>query len=103
MATPKADGYRSLHAIIEIPVFLSSGPVSVPVELQLRSIAMDFCQPRAQDLLQVRRGGPRRAAARAQRGRADRQRAGLTDGAAAPRTTWLTSAGTRTSTLRRFP
>ncbi|MFC5179618.1 GTP pyrophosphokinase [Nocardioides taihuensis] len=42
IAEPKANGYKSLHAIIEIPVFLSSGPVSVPVELQLRSIAMDF-------------------------------------------------------------
>ena len=42
IATPKANGYKSLHAILEIPVFLSSGPVSVPVELQLRSIAMDF-------------------------------------------------------------
>ncbi len=42
IATPKPNGYQSLHAILEIPVFLSSGPVSVPVELQLRSIAMDF-------------------------------------------------------------
>lgn len=42
IAEPKANGYKSLHAILEIPVFLSSGPVRVPVELQLRSIAMDF-------------------------------------------------------------
>ena len=42
IANPKPNGYRSLHAIIEIPVFLSTGPVTVPVELQIRTIAMDF-------------------------------------------------------------
>ena len=39
---PKPNGYQSLHAVVEIPVFLSSGPVSVPVEVQFRTIAMDF-------------------------------------------------------------
>ncbi|WP_410468461.1 GTP pyrophosphokinase family protein [Tsukamurella columbiensis] len=42
IAEPKPNGYKSLHAIIEIPVFLSTGPVHVPVELQIRTIAMDF-------------------------------------------------------------
>lgn len=42
IAEPKPNGYKSLHAIVEVPVFLSSGPVDVPVEIQLRSIAMDF-------------------------------------------------------------
>ncbi len=42
IAEPKANGYKSLHAIVEVPVFLSSGTVRVPVEIQLRSIAMDF-------------------------------------------------------------
>lgn len=42
IAEPKPNGYKSLHAIVEVPVFLSSGPVRVPVEIQLRSIAMDF-------------------------------------------------------------
>ncbi|WP_439710212.1 GTP pyrophosphokinase [Demequina lignilytica] len=42
IAHPKANGYQSLHAIVEVPVFLSSGPVSVPVEVQFRTIAMDF-------------------------------------------------------------
>ncbi len=42
IANPKPNGYKSLHAIIEIPVFLSTGPVRVPVELQIRTIAMDF-------------------------------------------------------------
>ena len=39
---PKTAGYRSLHLIVEIPVFLSTGPVPVPVEIQIRTIAMDF-------------------------------------------------------------
>lgn len=39
---PKANGYRSLHLIVEIPVFLSEGRILVPVEVQIRTIAMDF-------------------------------------------------------------
>ena len=39
---PKSNGYKSLHAIIRIPVFLSSGAIPVPVEIQIRTIAMDF-------------------------------------------------------------
>lgn len=42
IATPKPNGYKSLHAIVEVPVFLSTGRVSVPVEVQFRTIAMDF-------------------------------------------------------------
>lgn len=42
IATPKDNGYKSLHAIIEVPVFLSTGALSVPVEVQFRTIAMDF-------------------------------------------------------------
>lgn len=42
IAEPKPNGYKSLHAIVEIPVFLSTGPVRVPVEIQIRTIAMDF-------------------------------------------------------------
>jgi putative GTP pyrophosphokinase len=42
IANPKPNGYKSLHAIIEIPVFLSDGPVPVTVEVQLRTVAMDF-------------------------------------------------------------
>ncbi|MDT0156035.1 GTP pyrophosphokinase family protein [Microbacterium sp. ARD32] len=42
IANPKPNGYRSLHAIVEVPVFLSTGPVAVPVEVQFRTIAMDF-------------------------------------------------------------
>lgn len=39
---PKPNGYRSLHAIVQIPVFLSTGAELVDVELQLRTVAMDF-------------------------------------------------------------
>lgn len=39
---PKDNGYRSLHMIVEIPVFLSSGKEYVRVEIQIRTIAMDF-------------------------------------------------------------
>ncbi|MGN0777556.1 MAG: GTP pyrophosphokinase family protein [Aristaeellaceae bacterium] len=39
---PKSNGYRSLHLVLEIPVFLSEGRVCVPVEVQIRTIAMDF-------------------------------------------------------------
>ncbi len=39
---PKPNGYRSLHLIVEIPVFLAEGRVLVPVEVQIRTIAMDF-------------------------------------------------------------
>ena len=39
---PKPNGYRSLHLVIEVPVFLSEGRMMVPVEVQIRTIAMDF-------------------------------------------------------------
>jgi putative GTP pyrophosphokinase len=42
IAQPKPNGYKSLHAIVEVPVFLSTGRVAVPVEVQFRTIAMDF-------------------------------------------------------------
>ena len=42
IAEPKANGYRSLHLLLEIPVFLSDRVEIVPVEVQLRTIAMDF-------------------------------------------------------------
>jgi putative GTP pyrophosphokinase len=42
IARPKPNGYRSLHALVEVPVFLSEGPVPVLVEVQFRTIAMDF-------------------------------------------------------------
>lgn len=42
VARPKPNGYRSLHAIVEIPVFLSEDVRRVPIELQIRTVAMDF-------------------------------------------------------------
>lgn len=39
---PKESGYRSLHLVVRIPVFLSSHTELVPVEIQIRTIAMDF-------------------------------------------------------------
>ena len=38
---PKPSGYRSLHLIARIPVCMSDGPYSVPIEIQLRTAAMD--------------------------------------------------------------
>ncbi|MCQ2583187.1 MAG: GTP pyrophosphokinase family protein [Treponema sp.] len=40
--TPKDSGYRSLHLVVEIPVYLSKTEHDVRVEIQLRTIAMDF-------------------------------------------------------------
>ncbi len=42
IANPKPNGYKSLHLIVEIPVFMSDGVQPVLVELQIRTIAMDF-------------------------------------------------------------
>lgn len=39
---PKPSGYRSLHMIIETPVFFSNKKHMVTVEIQIRTIAMDF-------------------------------------------------------------
>jgi putative GTP pyrophosphokinase len=39
---PKENGYRSLHLIIEVPIFLHNEKRFMKVEVQLRTIAMDF-------------------------------------------------------------
>ena len=39
---PKANGYRSYHMIIEVPVFFSNSKKNIRVEVQIRTIAMDF-------------------------------------------------------------
>lgn len=39
---PKENGYRSLHLIIETPIFLSEGKEHMRVEIQIRTVAMDF-------------------------------------------------------------
>lgn len=39
---PKSNGYRSLHMVVLVPVFLVKEKRFVPVEIQIRTIAMDF-------------------------------------------------------------
>ena len=39
---PKPSGYRSLHLIVKVPIFLQNTKKLVTVEVQLRTIAMDF-------------------------------------------------------------
>lgn len=39
---PKPNGYRSFHMVIEIPVFLTNEVKPMKVEIQIRTIAMDF-------------------------------------------------------------
>ncbi len=39
---PKNNGYRSLHIVVKIPVFLSNRVEYVPVEIQMRTAAMDY-------------------------------------------------------------
>ena len=39
---PKQNGYRSLHLIIETPIYLSNGKKNMIVEVQIRTIAQNF-------------------------------------------------------------
>lgn len=39
---PKPNGYKSYHMVVSIPVYLSDGKVDTKVEIQIRTIAMDF-------------------------------------------------------------
>lgn len=40
--TPKPSGYRSYHMIVSIPIFLSDRSADTKVEIQIRTVAMDF-------------------------------------------------------------
>ena len=42
IANPKPNGYRSLHLILEVPIFLAERTQPVRIELQIRTMAMDF-------------------------------------------------------------
>jgi len=42
ISAPKPSGYRSFHLIMEIPVFFSGKTECIPVEIQIRTAAMDF-------------------------------------------------------------
>lgn len=39
---PKASGYKSYHMIVTVPVYLSDRNVDTKVEIQIRTVAMDF-------------------------------------------------------------
>lgn len=39
---PKESGYKSYHMIVTLPIFLSDGAVQTKVEIQIRTVAMDF-------------------------------------------------------------
>lgn len=39
---PKESGYKSYHMLVSVPIFLSDGPIDTKVEIQIRTIAMDF-------------------------------------------------------------
>ena len=40
--SPKPDGYRSLHLVVNVSVYFSGGTLNLPVEIQIHSIAMDL-------------------------------------------------------------
>ncbi len=42
IVNPKDNGYRSLHILLDIPIFLAEGKKHMKVEVQFRTIAMDF-------------------------------------------------------------
>ena len=42
LANPKPSGYKSYHMIVTVPVYLSDRIVDTKVEIQIRTIAMDF-------------------------------------------------------------
>ncbi len=47
---PKSTGYRSYHMIVEVPVFFSDSKTPMKVEIQIRTIAMDFWASEEHDL-----------------------------------------------------
>ncbi|MGN1084149.1 MAG: GTP pyrophosphokinase family protein, partial [Lachnospiraceae bacterium] len=42
IANPKPNGYTSYHMIVSVPIFLSDMTIDTKVEIQIRTIAMDF-------------------------------------------------------------
>lgn len=40
--SPKPNGYRSLHIVVDVPVYMSHGKLFATVEIQIRTVAMDF-------------------------------------------------------------
>ncbi len=39
---PKENGYKSYHMLVSIPIYVANGPIDTKVEIQIRTIAMDF-------------------------------------------------------------
>ena len=39
---PKANGYKCYHLVVTVPIYLSGGPVETKVEIQIRTVGMDF-------------------------------------------------------------
>lgn len=50
ITNPKPNGYRSLHLIVKIPVYFLDSKEDIPVEIQIRTIAMDFWASLEHDL-----------------------------------------------------
>lgn len=40
--SPKENGYRSYHLVVTVPVYFTNRAETVPIEIQIRTIAMDF-------------------------------------------------------------
>lgn len=52
---PKESGYKSYHMLVTVPIFLSDRTIDTKVEIQIRTMAMDFwASLEHKDLLQVR-------------------------------------------------
>lgn len=39
---PKPNGYRSLHIVVDVPIYMTHGKLYATVEIQIRTVAMDF-------------------------------------------------------------
>ena len=55
---PKESGYRSLHLLVTVPVFLSDRVEHVPVEIQIRTVVMDTWASLEHELRYKRQGTP---------------------------------------------
>lgn len=53
---PKESGYRSYHLIIELPIRLASGKQNVVVEIQIRTMSMDFWASLEHDIVYKYKG-----------------------------------------------
>ncbi len=50
IAYPKPNGYRSLHLVVKVPVYFLDRKEHIPVEIQIRTVAMDFWASLEHDL-----------------------------------------------------